>query len=139
MGSGRSALVLLAVAAAGLISALPAGGKDGVRATLTTRVPLDAPAGKRLRVAWTLFFRDEEGRRQPFGAGGVFVRLTSDAGERATRAFADGRAGRYTALVRVPKGGIRRVQIGLVSWVSDSHGTRRGATLFPITNDPVLR
>jgi hypothetical protein len=139
MRFGPSALVLVVVAAASLVTALPARGKDGVRATLTTRVPLDAPAGKKLRVAWTLFFRDEQGRRQPFGAGGVFVRLTSAAGERATRALADGRAGRYRAVVRVPKGGIRRVQIGLLSWVSDANGTRRGATFFPITNDPVAR
>jgi hypothetical protein len=135
----RLALVLLVVAAAGLVAALPAAGKDGVEATLTTRVPLDAPAGKKLRIAWTLSFRDEQGRRQPFGAGGIFVRLTSATGRHATRAFADGSAGRYAAVIRVPKGGIRAVRIGLLGWASGVNGTHPSAVFFPITNDPVPR
>jgi hypothetical protein len=118
-----------------LVAALPAAGKEGVKATLLTRIPLDAPAGKRLEVAWTLTYRDH-GRRRPFGARGVFVRLRSAAGESAETGFASGN-GDYRATVVVPKGGIGDVQIGVQGWTNDAAGTRESDALFPITNDPL--
>ena len=129
------ALATLATAAVALVAALPAAGKEGVEATLLTRIPLDAPAGKRLEVAWTLTYRDH-GRRRPFGAGGVFVRLRSAAGESAETGFASGN-GDYRATVVVPKGGIGDVQIGVQGWTNDAAGTRESDALFPITNDPL--
>ncbi len=140
MGLRRFALVLLGVAAVALVSALPAASKEGVKATLTTRVPLDAPAGARLEVAWTLTYLDDRGRRQPFGAGDVFVRLRSASGSNARRGFAPRRAhsrGEYAATVVVPKGGIGDVEIGLRGWADGPHGRREADLLFPITNDPV--
>jgi hypothetical protein len=131
----RSALVLLGAAAAALVPALPAAGKEGVRATLLTHIPLDAPAGTRLEVAWRLTYLDH-GRRRRFGAGGVFVRLASAAGARAETGFASG-DGDYKAAVVVPKGGIGDVQIGLQGWTSGPSGTRESDLLFPITNDPL--
>jgi hypothetical protein len=118
-----------------LVAALPATGKEGVEATLLTRIPLDAPAGTRLEVAWTLAYRDH-GRRRPFGANGVFVRLRSAAGASAETGFASGN-GAYRATVVVPKGGIGDVQIGLRGWTNDAAGTRESDALFPITNDPL--
>ena len=131
----RFALALLAVAATALSAALPAAGKEGVKATLLTRIPLDAPAGARLDVAWTLTYADH-GRRRLFGAGGVFVRLRSAAGAGAETAFANGE-GRYKTTVVVPEGGIGDVQIGLQGWTSGPDGTRESDLLFPITNDPL--
>jgi hypothetical protein len=123
------------VAATALVAALPAAGKEGVKATLLTRIPLDASAGARLEVAWRLTYLDH-GRRRPFGAGGVFVRLESAAGASAETGFASGN-GDYRATVVVPKGGIGDVEIGLQGWTSGPGGTRESDLLFPITNDPL--
>jgi hypothetical protein len=138
----RSALVLVAVGAAALATALPAGAKEDVEATLATNIPLDAPAGTELTIAWRLFSVDEKGRRQPFGANGVFVRLLSASGAASTEGVAPVGAhatGEYEAAVIVPEGGIRDVAIGLAGWVSDATGTRRSDMIFPITNDPIPR
>jgi hypothetical protein len=136
----RFALVLLAIIASALVAALPVGAKEGVNATLTTRIPLDAPAGTHLKVAWTLFSVDEKGQREPFGANGVFVRLLSASGARAEQGVAPIGAystGEYSATVVVPEGGIGDVKIGLMGWQSDATGARRSDAIFPITNDPL--
>jgi hypothetical protein len=129
------ALAALAATGVALVVALPAAGKEGVEATLLTRVPLDAPAGTRLHVAWTLTYLDH-GRRRRFGANGVFVRLRSAAAASAETGFASG-DGDYRATVVVPKGGIGDVQIGLRGWTSGPSGTHESDALFPITNDPL--
>jgi hypothetical protein len=135
----HSALACFAVAAVALVVALPAASKDGVKATLTTRVPVAASAGTMLRVSWTLNYRDEHGRRHPFGGGGIFVRLLSYTHAGAQTALARGTTGRYVATVRVPKGGMRGIQIGMPSWSSGPKGTHRADWLFPITNNPFRR
>lgn len=131
----RFALAVLATAAAALVAALPAAGKEGVEATLLTRIPLDAPAGARLEIAWTLTYRDH-GRRRPFGASGVFVRLTSATGASSETGSTSG-SGDFRTTVVVPEGGIGDVQIGLRGWTSGPSGTRESDALFPITNDPL--
>jgi hypothetical protein len=118
---------------------LPAAGKEGVKATLTSRIPIAAPAGTIVRVSWTLGYRDDHGQRHPFGGGGIFVRLLGRSRAGAQTALAHGTTGRYAATVRVPKGGIRGIQIGMPSWSSGPNGTRRADWLFPITNDPFRR
>jgi hypothetical protein len=133
-----SMLALLGVVAWALVTALPVGAKEDVQATLTSPVALDAPAGTRLTVTWTLFV-DEDGQRRPFGADGVFVRLLGPSGA-ASEGVDRGRAhdaGEYEATVLVPEGGIRDIELGLRGWVSDANGTRRSDLIFPITNDPV--
>jgi hypothetical protein len=139
MGSRRFALAGLAVGAVALLTAFPAATKDGVKATLTTRVPVAAPAGTMLRVSWTLSYRDEHGRLHPFGGGGIFVRLLSRSHGAARTALARGTTGRYVATVRVPEGGMRGIQIGMPSWSSGPNGTHRADWLFPITNNPFRR
>jgi hypothetical protein len=136
----RFAIGLVCVASAALVGALPAAGKDGVEATLTTKVPVDARAGTNLRVAWTLASVDERGKRHPFGANGVFVRLLSASEAPAETGFApsgDYTFGAYTATVVVPKGGIGDVVIGLRGFTSGANGTHNADMLFPITNDPM--
>ncbi|MGZ4440646.1 MAG: hypothetical protein ACXVZN_09820 [Gaiellaceae bacterium] len=135
----RALVACLGVAVVALVAAFPAAGKEGVKATLTTRVPLAAPAGTTLRVAWTLTYRDEHGRRRPFGGEGIFIRLLSASGGPSKTAFARGTAGGYTAIVRVPDGGIRTIQIGIEGWSSGPNGTRRADELSPITNAPKRR
>ena len=108
-------------------------------ATLTTPIPLDARAGTSFKVGWRLFSA-ENGRRKPFGASGVFVRLLSASGGNAEEGFATahlGRTGEYTARVAVPSGGVGDIQIGLQGWTSGPAGARRSDHLFPITNNPL--
>jgi hypothetical protein len=124
----RPGCVLVAIAAAALIATLPAAGKNGVKATLTTRIPLGAPAGTQLRVAWKL--ADQDGH--PFGAGGIFVRLLGPSRANAQVTFLRC-SGHCSAKVRVPKGGIRGIQIGLRGYMNG----QPGLMLFPITNDPL--
>ncbi len=128
-------LALLAFAAA-LFSALPAAAKDGVRATLTTNVRLDARPGTKLTIAWRLAY-SEDGTRRLFGGSGVFVRLASASGAAAKTGFARQDRGSYRATVAVPEGGIGDVQIGIRGWVSGQVARRRSDLLFPITNDPL--
>jgi hypothetical protein len=53
----------------------------------------------------------------------VFVRLLSASRDPAQTAFArETKLGSYAATVRVPKGGIGGIQIGLLSWSSGRSG-----------------
>ena len=122
----RVAFALITITTVGLIATLPAAGKDGVKATLTTRVALNAPAGAPLRIAWTLRTRDGH----LFGGGGIFVRLLSATHEGAQTAYVRC-SGQCSAVVHVPKGGVRGIQIGILGG--------GGYALFPITNDPLTR
>jgi hypothetical protein len=140
MSLRRLAVGLLTVSAAALAAALPATGKEGVKATLTTTIPLDAPAGTSIKVAWTLAGVDENGRRYRFGASGVFVRLVSRSGAPATTGYAPSggpETGEYAATVVAPEGGIADVRIGLRGFTSGATGYRQSDMLFPITNDPM--
>jgi hypothetical protein len=130
-------LAVLAVACWSLLATGPvASGKENVKARLLTPLRLDAAPGDRITVAWALAGTDEQGRRQPFNAIGVFVRLLSASGGRSTIGFATPDAhpqGRYDAQVAVPKGGIGGVQIGL-------RGSSDGSAsdvVFPLENDPL--
>jgi hypothetical protein len=63
----------------------------------------------------------ESGKARPFDADGVYLRLFGPAGSRTPRAYAERLdAGRYRATARVPRGGVRRVVIGLLGW--NDHG-----------------
>lgn len=136
------ALVLAGAGAAALLAAQAASAKEDVKATLITGIPLDARAGTELKVAWRLFYVDENRKRQPFGANGAFVRLLSASGAASEEGVVPVGAyatGEYEATVVVPEGGIRDIELGLMGWVSDANGTRRSDLIFPITNDPVPR
>jgi hypothetical protein len=129
-------IAVLALAATTFVAAQPAVAKEGVEATLRGSIPLDAPAGTRIDVAWTLTYPDEQGTREPFGASGLFARLLSASGAEPETAFASGDRGTYRATVVVPEGGIGDVEFGLAGWQSGESGTRADA-IFPITNDPL--
>jgi hypothetical protein len=134
----RTAVGFLGVVALALVAALPAAGKEGVKATLKASIPLDAPAGTRLAVAWTLAADDGgTGTSRPFDAGGIFIRLVSTSGIPGETVYASGDRGDFKATIVVPEGGISDVQIGLTGWRTDASGTRRADAIFPITNDPV--
>jgi hypothetical protein len=135
----RRLMVVLAVLAVACLLVLAAGpaalGKDNVTARLLSPLRLDAAPGDTITVVWGLAGTDESGRRQPFNAIGVFVRLGSASGGRPTIGFATPDAhpqGRYDAQVAVPEGGISGVQIGL----GGSSDGGASDVLFPLENDP---
>jgi len=123
----RLALFLAALAL------FPAGAsaKEGVRATLTTKLDLGAAPGSTIYIAGTL--ADRDGR--PFGGGGLYVRLLGRAGG-STTAAATGTAGGFAADVRVPEGGIGGIRIGVPGQACGPSGCRRADMLFPVVNDP---
>ena len=140
MALRRVSFGLLGIVAAAFFAAQPAAAKEGVRATLNTVIPLDASPGTKLKVAWRLAYVDENGRRRPFGANAVFVRLLSRTGSGAKTAYVPSGPysdGEYSATVAVPEGGIRDIQIGLRGFTSGANGTHNADVLFPITNDPL--
>jgi hypothetical protein len=127
--------VVLVAACALALAAGPAAGKEGVTARLVGQLPRDAAPGETVTVAWVLAAPDEAGRRLPFNAIGVFVRLVSAGDGRATIGFATPDAhpdGRYDAPVAVPEGGIGGVQIGL----RGENDAGPSDVLFPLENDP---
>ncbi len=132
----RGYLLLVSSMLLGLVAAPLAPAKEGVQATLTAPLALDAPPGKRITVTWTLRLDDDTGKHRPFGAGGVFVRLLSASGGPPAIGFAGGgehARGEYAAAVVVPEGGIGGIEIGIRGWndfgVSDA--------MFPIRIDPL--
>ena len=133
---GRFALALAGLAALALLTALPAAAKEGVKATLTSEVPLRAEPGTPLTVRWTLSYA-EDGKRRPFEAGGLYVRLRGVSRAHTETAWAGGDRGSYWAHVTVPKSGIGDIEFGLVGWQTDARGSRRADAIFPITNDPL--
>ena len=75
----RSALPPTLVAALVMLVALavdvrPGAAKEGVVARVLTPIPRAAERATTLTVVWTLSSL-EEGKRRPFGAGAVFIRL----------------------------------------------------------------
>jgi hypothetical protein len=121
------------------VTAIPAAGKSGVRATLTSHVKLGASAGTKVRISWTLKYRDADGARRTFSADGIFVRLVGACEGQAKRTFAHATNGRYFATATVPEGGIRKIEIGVRGWASTPKGTVPSDMLFPITNNPLPR
>lgn len=131
-----SAIGVTAVALAWLAPAAVAK-EEGVRARLVAPLALDAAPGETVTVAWRL--RAPGGRR--FDAGGIFVRLRGAAGARSAKVLGRDIAGRYVALVRVPRGGIRGIDIGLhgIRYLGAGPGRGRGFdadVYFPLDNDP---
>lgn len=114
--------------------ALPAQAKEGVRATLLSPVDMRADAGTTVRVRWKLTSAD--GRR--FGASGIYLRV-SRCGRRPLRirAAGDGTRGPFSARVKVPAGGIRKLMVGLEGWRTYPGGrSERADALFAF--DPPL-
>ena len=124
----RAALLVAAVCV--LAAAPSAHAKEDVRAHLVSTLPTDARAGETIRVVWRLY-SVEDGRRRPFGAGDLFVKLRG-----APKAYGEGRNGRYTARVKVPRGGITRIRFGLDGIRIIGDRTEPAPVYFPLDNDP---
>lgn len=136
-GMRRSVTVLLATVCT-LAAATATPAKEGVVARMLTPIPREAPPRTNVTVVWTLQ-SVEEGRRVTFGAGGVFIRLFGPGIARTPRAFASElEPGRYRALPRIPRGGVRRVVIGVMGTRCAANGCRSAPIIFRVVG-PVFR
>lgn len=128
----RALAALVLVVGLAVVAATPSAAKEGVQARILTPISSDAAPGSKVFVVWTLTSTDQ-GRRVPFGASGVFIRLFGPGDARTPRAFAsEVEPGRFRARVRIPRGGVRRVVIGLMGTRCDSNGCRPSPVLFRI-------
>jgi hypothetical protein len=111
-----------------------AGAKEGVVARVLTPISREAEPGSRVSVVWTLTYL-EAGKRRPFGGGYVFVRLVRPGGTRTPLAYGveARQRGRYRARVTIPRGGVSRVEIGIMGSACRRDGScRPSPKLFPI-------
>jgi hypothetical protein len=121
-----------------VVAVTPSAAKEGVQARIVTPIPRDAAPGTKVTVVWTLASVDD-GRRAPFGASAVFIRLFGSGSARTPRAFgAELAPGRFRASPRIPLGGVRRVVVGLMGERCDAGGCRPAPLLFEIVG-PVFR
>ena len=126
-------LVTAAALLAAVALAPSAGAQYRVEARVLTPISRDAEPGSRVTVAWTLT-HVEGGKRRPLGAGYVLARLVGPNGRRTPSAYGVHtlRPGGYRARLRVPRGGARRLEIGVMGSTCDANGCRRTLKLFPI-------
>jgi hypothetical protein len=115
--------------------AAPAAAKNGAEARLLTQLPLHAKPGAVISINWTVDEPAANGKRVPFGASGMFVRLIG-RGNASTTATAPQNGPPYSVRIRVPRGGIRNIEVGLHGWASTPTGTHPAPVLFPIANNP---
>ena len=119
------------------LAVLPVAGKEGVVATVHTPISANAPEGSAVQISWTLADKDSG---DPFDAAAAFVRLLSASGN-STESFADRRAhpdGRYRATVRIPKGGVDAIEIGIAGRITNSKGhNERSDWLIDLANNPI--
>jgi hypothetical protein len=135
----RVAATVAVLAGAALVAAPGAVAKERVTATIHAPTRCDATPGKRITIAFQLTSFTAAGTPQPFGASGVFVLLRRGGGHAALKRAATATAtGRYTARVTIPRGGIRRIDVGLEgtsTTVADGK-TRDADVLFRVVGDP---
>jgi hypothetical protein len=126
----RPRLLLCAVLAA--LAAVPAAtAKEGAWAYLLRPLPLQVAPGSVVTIRWRVDVPGEKGKRIPFGADGMFVRVTGRNGS-TTRATALHPGPPYEARIRVPAGGIRAVRFGLMGTACDAAGCKPSPMWFPL-------
>jgi hypothetical protein len=128
----RKTLLLFLLIAATALFALPAAAKEGVRATLDKPVRLGTAPGRTITVAWHLV--DRAGR--PFGASGIYLRVSRCGRKPLLVDATEHGSGAYSARVKVPKGGIRKLLVGLEGWQIIGDKQRRADMFFQF--DPPL-
>lgn len=139
----RSTAVALAasavVAAVPLVVPAAAPAKGDVTAAIKAPTRCDAAPGRAITVRFTLTAADQAGKAHPFGAAGVFVvlRRHGAAGVKRRATSLGAGTGRYAARVTVPRGGIKRIDVGIDGTTTAADGTVRAApVLFRVVGDP---
>jgi hypothetical protein len=127
----RTSLAVASVAAAAALLAVPAEAKDGVRAKLDRPVALHGV--KTVTVKWRLV--DEDG--EPFKASGIYLRVSA-CGRARVEVPAQRSDDGYTATVRVPPRGLRKLIVGLQGWKTAEGRTTRADRYFQF-DPPIAR
>jgi hypothetical protein len=137
----RAAAVAVVVGAVALAAPVSAPAKGRVTATISAPTRCDAAPGTKvtIRIGLSTAATANEPAR-PFGASGVFVVLRRTGGRTALKrpaTSAGAGTGQYRARVTVPRGGIRRIDVGLEGVRSTPGGGSRDAdVLFRVVGDP---
>lgn len=120
-----------------MIIAASVQAKEGIQATVHSKIKSAAIDGQRLELIWSL---EDEKTAKPFTACSVFIRLIS-ATDQSTEAFANGcvpdAQGHYRATVTVPEGSIANVEIGIAGTMTRDGKSSRSDWLIPLANDPL--
>jgi hypothetical protein len=126
-----------------------AKGEDAI-VTLDSRLPVDAPPGSTVQIAWSVDIV-QGSTTWPFNAEGVFVRLTPASGKPVEVMARQDRPGHYVATVEVPRGGLGRVLFGRrgVACQADGRcapsdeyfrvGSETGGFVAPMAQPPIAR
>jgi hypothetical protein len=134
MRVGALSLVAILFALAVVSTAL---AKEGVVAEVLTPISRDAKPGTKVNVVWTLTSVEGE-ESHPFGGSAVFVRLFGPSGSHTKRVYGtEVQSGRFRATLRIPRGGARRVVIGLMGESCDAEGCRPSPILFRVAGSPI--
>jgi hypothetical protein len=125
----KRALLLAGVIA---VLAVPAASaKEGAQAHLLAPLPAHPAAGSLINVRWSVDVPGTQGRRRPFGAIGMFVRLLGRKGA-SGNATAQQYEPPYHVRIRVPAGGIRSIRFGLMGTGCGPSGCKPSPIFFPL-------
>jgi hypothetical protein len=128
--TSKALAVLVLLAALAVVAT--ASAKEGVVAQVLTPISRDAAPGSKVNVVWTLTEVAGE-ESHPFGGSAVFIRLFGPGGSHTKRVYgAELASGRFRATLRIPRGGVRRVAIGLMGERCDAAGCRPSPILFRV-------
>lgn len=128
--AGRGRALLVAVVAAAL-TASTALAKEGAQAHFLAPLPTHPRPGSLIIVSWSVDVPGAHGKRTPFGAVGMFVRLVARNGT-FTSATAQQYQPPYSARVRVPASGIASVRFGLEGTSCGPSGCKPSPAFFPL-------
>lgn len=123
--------VLPLAAAVAVLAAPVASAKEGAQAHLLTPLPAHPHAGSLISVSWSVDVPGTQGKRRPFGAIGMFVRLVGRGGA-STSATAQQYEPPYRVRIRVPAGGIRSIRFGLMGTGCDPSACKPSPIFFPL-------
>jgi len=107
-----------------LVAAPLALAKEGGVVTLAAPIPRDAEPGSSLTVTFTVTVPDENGQMVPFYGSPMVLKLVGPDGATTEAMGAEhGKAGTYTAVIRVPASGISSAIFGIRGTSTASDGT----------------
>lgn len=121
---------LLLAGVIGVLAVPAASAKEGAQAHLLAPLPAHPLAGSLINIRWSVDVPGTSGKRRPFGAIGMFVRLLSRNGA-STSASAPQYEPPYHVRIRVPAGGIRTIRFGLMGTSCGLSGCKP-SILFPL-------
>jgi hypothetical protein len=123
---------LLGAVVVALVLAVPAAAKEGAQAHLLSHLPRQAAPGSFVSIRWSVDVPGTNGRRVPFGAIGMFVRLRGIGGAQTSATASQKEGPPYSVRIRVPRGGIHAIRFGLMGTGCDPAGCRPSPIYFPL-------